>query len=189
MKTIKLFIALIITILFFETASAADSKFTFEPLYGVETALVRYPEPPRYVTRATYGARVLYGVTLLSAEAEFTQARSRKDYPDIDQKVEDTSDRLSIGARTTIPMSQYIGFYVRAGGRASRGETVVTTAGVSETHKNPLRIDPYAGAGLQLAFSSNFALNAGATMIRNSESKYDVQYTLGISARFGNITP
>lgn len=174
--------------LFVLTAHGAtsSSKFTFEPIYGVETALVRYPEPPRYVTRATYGARFVYGTNFLSGEAELTQAKSRKDYPSADQKVEDTSDRLGLGLRSTLPMGQYIGFYLRAGGRASQGKTVITTAGVEETKDNPLRIDPYAGAGLQVAFSSNFAFNAGATMIRNGENKYDAQYTLGLSARFGN---
>lgn len=165
---------------------ADDSRFTFEPLYGVETALVRYPEPGKYVTRATYGARAVYGTNLLSGEAEFTQAKSREDYPSQNMKVEDTSDRLSLGLRTTLPASQYIGFFIRAGGRASQGKTKVTTNAVEETKDNPLRIDPYAGAGFQLAFGSNLALNAGATMVRNSENKYDAQYMLGLSAKFGN---
>lgn len=95
-------------------------------------------------------------------------------------------ERASLGIRTTLPVAQFLGAYFRAGGRASRGESVVTNNGVSETKENPARVDPYAGAGLQLAFHSNFALNAGATLIRNSENKYDTQYTLGLSARFGN---
>ena len=167
--------------------AAGESKFTFEPLYGVETALVRYPEPARYVTRATYGARALYGVTLLSGELEYTKALSRNDYPAINQKVEDSADRASLGLRSTIPIASFLGFYLRAGGRASQGKSVVTTAGVPETHDNPLRIDPYAGAGLQLAFGSNLAVNAGVTLIRNGENKYDSQYTLGLSARFGKL--
>ncbi len=166
--------------------AASESKFVFEPLYGVETALIRFPEPGKYVTRATYGARAVYGTNLLSGEAEITQAKSREDYPSQNMKVEDTSDRLSLGLRTTLPVSSFIGFFIRAGGRASQGKSVVTTNSVEETKDNPLRIDPYAGAGFQLAFGANLALNAGATMIRNSENKYDAQYTLGLSARFGN---
>lgn len=185
MKTIKQFIILTL-LLFVVQLYAADSRFTFEPLYGIETSLVRYPEPPRYITRAIYGARALYGSTLLSGEAEYTTTQSRNDYPALNQKVEDTAQRLGLGLRSTIPLASFLGVYVRAGGRANQGETKVTTNGVSETKKNPLRVDPYAGAGLQLAFGSNLALNAGATMIRNSENKYDAQYTLGLSARFGN---
>lgn len=187
MKSIKQFFIPVITLIFSTGVLAAgEAKFTVEPLYGVETRMVRYPEPARYVTSATYGARLLYGTTLLSGEAEYTTAKSRKDYPSEDQKVEDTVERASLGVRTTFPVSQFIGAYVRAGGRASQGETIITTGGVSETKDNPLRIDPYAGAGVQVAFHSNLAVNAGATMIRNAENKYDAQYTLSLSARFGN---
>lgn len=184
MTTFKQLLILLCFIL--SSYAAAQARFTFEPIYGVETRLVRYPEPARYTTDAVYGARVLYGTTLLSGEAEYTTTMSRKDYPSQDMKVEDKAERASIGLRSTFPMSQFVGAYVRAGGRASQGESIITTSGVSEIKDNPLRIDPYAGAGLQLAFHSNFALNAGATLIRNSENKYDTQYTLGLSARFGN---
>jgi hypothetical protein len=185
MKSIQQFLLLIFSIVLSFLAEAAESKLTLEPLYGVETSLVRFPEPARYVSRATYGARVLYGITLLSGELEYTEAQSRKDYPGPDQKVYDKSQRASLGVRSTYGLSSYLGFYFRFGGRASQGTTEVTTAGVTETHDNPLRIDPYGGAGLQLAFASNLALNAGVTMIRNQEGKYDSQYTLGLTARFG----
>lgn len=185
MRSIQQFLLFIFFIVLSFVAEAAESKLTFEPLYGVETSLVRFPEPARYVTRATYGARVLYGTTLLSGELEYTEAQSRKDYPGSDEKVFDKSQRASLGLRSTYGISSYLGFYLRAGGRASQGTTEVTTAGVTETHDNPLRVDPYAGAGLQLAFASNLALNGGVTMIRNQEGKYDSQYTLGLTARFG----
>jgi hypothetical protein len=50
-----------------------------------------------------------------------------------------------------------------------------------------LDINAVAGAGFQLALGSNLGLNGGATMIRNAEGKYDAQYTLGLSARFGKL--
>lgn len=187
MTAIKQFIILVVALFLYQTAFAAgEKKLMFEPLYGVETRLVRYPEPARYVTGATYGARVLYGTTLLSGEAEYTTTHSRNHYPSQNLKVEDKAERASLGLRSTFPMNQFLGAYIRAGGRASQGESVVTTNGVSETKENPLRVDPYAGAGLQLAFHQYFALNGGVTMIRNAENKYDTQYTLGLSARFGN---
>lgn len=186
MKSIKQLLILVLSLFLFQV-HAADPRLTFEPLYGVETTLVRFPEPARYVTRATYGARVLYGITIFSGEAEYTQAHSRNDYPSINQVVEDSAQRLSLGIRSTLPMGQYFGVYFRAGGRASQGETKITTSGVSESKDNPLRVDPYGGAGLQFAFGQYMGLNAGATLIRNAEGKYDTQYTLGLSARFGNM--
>jgi hypothetical protein len=185
MNTIKFFFFLALSLILFQKVEAADRKLTFEPIYGMETALVRYPEPARYVTRGTYGARLLYGLTLLSAEVEYTEANSRKDYPSSSQKVFDRSQRASLGVRSTIPLGSYFGFYMRLGGRASQGTSEVTTLGVTEKIDNPLRVDPYGGAGLQLAFSQFFALNAGATMIRNADNQYDAQYTLGLTAHLG----
>lgn len=188
MKLIKQFI-LSLTFLFLSWAAFAqsESKFSFEPLYGMETVLVRYPEPARYVTRATYGARAIYGSTPLSGELEYTEAVSSNTYPSIDQKVEDKAQRLGLGVRSTLPLGEFIGLYVRFGGRATQGESKVTTAGVSEVIKNPLRLDPYAGGGIQVAFTNILAVNAGVTLIRNGENKYDSQYTLGLTARFGQL--
>lgn len=187
MKTFQqIFLLFFITVFLNSASAAGDSKFTFEPIYGVETVLVRYPTPSKYVTRATYGARALYGTTFLSAEAEYTTAQSRNDYPSVNQTVEDKASRASLGLRSTLPMGQFVGLYFRAGGRASQGETKVTTNGVADTKDNPLRIDPYGGAGVQVAFHSNFALNAGVTLIRNQDNQFDTQYTLGLSARIGN---
>jgi hypothetical protein len=187
MNTIKQLLVLVISLFLFQLVEAAENKLTFEPLYGIETALVRYPEPARYVNRATYGARVLYGSTLLSGELEYTEAQSRNDYPSANQKVLDKSQRAAVGVRSTLGLGQFLGVYVRAGGRASQGKSEVTISGVTESKENPLRVDPYAGAGLQLAFASNLALNAGVTLIRNDENHYDSQYTLGLTARFGKI--
>jgi hypothetical protein len=187
MKPIKQLFVLVISLFLFQLVEAAESKMSFEPLYGIETALVRYPEPPRYVTRTMYGARILYGVTAFSGELEYTEAQSRKDYPGIDQKVLDKTQRASLGFRSAYALGSFLGIYARLGGRASQGRTEVTTAGITEEHDNPLRVDPYAGAGLQLAFASNFALNAGITMVRNAEDNYDSQYTLGLTARLGKL--
>lgn len=187
MKPIKQFLLFMPLLFLTFSASAAETKLTIEPLYGVETVLVRYPEPARYVNRAMYGGRILYGVTLFSGELEYTEAQSSKSYPADDTKVVDKSQRLSAGFRSTFPMGSFFGIYVRAGGRASQGETKITEASVTKTVKDPLQVNPYAGAGLQLAFSSNLALNAGVTLIRNGEDKYDSQYTLGLTAQFGKF--
>ena len=75
-----------------------------------------------------------------------------------------SGDRAGLGVRSTLAFNQYFSSYLRAGGRASQGETVVTTNGVSDTKTNPLRIDPYAGAGLQLSIAANLGFNAGVTL-------------------------
>ena len=176
----------VIAFFLYQATEAAENKFILEPIVGMETVLVRYPEPPSYLTRATYGARVLYGTTPLSLELEYTEAQSRKDYTDSDQKVFDKSQRASVGIRSSYGLGNYLGIYGRLGGRAAQGKTEITTGSLTETKNNPLEVQPYAGAGVQLAFSSIMAINAGVTLIRNSEDKYDSQFTLGLTARFGN---
>ena len=187
MRSIKQFITLIFFILFSTKVFAQKGglKLTIEPIYGIETKLVRYPPPEGYVTGATYGGRVVVGLNVLSLEGEYTTFKSREEYPALDTKVEDTAERLSVGLRSTLPIGKFFGVFLRAGGRASQGESIVTTNGVAETKPDPMVVYPYAGAGVQIAILSNFALNGGATVIRNGEDKYDVQYTFGVSARIG----
>ena len=179
---ITLFFLLLSTGVF---AQKGGMKLTLEPIYGLESKLVRYPPPEGYVTGATYGARVIVGKNILSLEGEYTTFKSREEYRALDTKVEDTAERVSVGLRSTLPIGKFFAFYLRAGGRASQGESIVTTSGVSETKPDPLVVNPYAGAGVQIALLSKLALNGGATLIKNGENKYDAQYTLGVSVRFG----
>jgi hypothetical protein len=179
MKMIYLFI-LIFPLFSF---SQSKSQLRFEPIYGIETSFVRYPEPSKYVTRGSLGVRALYGVPLLSGELELSQSKSQENYSD--QKVEDTSDRASLGLRSHVSLSSFLSAFARAGGRASQGKTIITTNSDKNEVENPLRIDPYAGAGLQVRVASNFGLNAGVTIIRNQENKFDTQYTFGVNARLG----
>lgn len=181
----KLF--LLIFVPFISFAQSQEAKLTLEPLYGLETSYVAYPSPGKYVTRGTYGARAVYGYNKLSIESELTQTRSNEFYQSQDQKVNDTSNRLSLGIRSTLPLHKFVGVYVRTGARASQGETEITTAGVKETKDSPLVVNPYGGAGLQVAVSSYLALNVGVTFIRNAENKFDQQWTAALSTRFGSI--
>lgn len=188
MKTIKqTFLLSLITLFTSSLVYAQDSqyKFSLEPLYGLETSYVRYPSPGKYVTRGTYGMRALYGLTILSGELEVTQARSNETYGDV--KVDDTTNTLGFGARSTYAVGSFLGFYLRAGLRASKGESILNEAGVKTTKENPLVLNPYGGAGLQVAFSNIMALNLGATLIKNGENKYDTQFTLGLTTQFGRF--
>lgn len=192
MRTIKQFFIpgfLLLTSFSAFAQTPSSNRFTLEPVYGLETRLVRFPEPSKYVTSAAYGLRAIYGTTLLSGEAEYTTSHSRKDYPSQDQVVTDTINRFSLGARSTFPFGKSVAFYLRGGVAATNGKTEVKTSstGISESSNNPLRIDPFGGTGLQFAFTQNMAINANVTIIRNAENKYDAQYSLGLSAKIGNF--
>lgn len=176
---------------FTSLSAFAESAFSirFEPLYGVEHTLNRYPEPARYSTRTFFGARVLAGYTLLSLELEGNQSNGRRDYPSQNEKVEDQTQRLLIGLRTTIPTTNWLAIYARAGGRGSKEKTTITdTATLEKTVKEPpVQWDPYAGTGIQLALSNIIAASAGANWVFIKGGKPDVQYTLGLTMKFGQV--
>lgn len=166
----------------------AQATFTFEPLYGVERTQRALPEPAKMVTRTFLGARGSYGVPLLSGELEVAQSLDNESFNDTD--VSYTTQRAMLGIRSYPIRSQYFGAYFRAGVRAQKTKTESTTAGVTETDESEIEYDPYAGAGLTLAFANNFALNAGATLVYNKHAidgeQFDTQYTFGFTIRAGN---
>jgi hypothetical protein len=182
---------LALLLLSFTTSSWGQifSSVRFEPLYGVEHTQNRYPEPARYTTRSFFGARVLAGAPLLSLELEATQSNDRRDYPSQNQKVEDEIQRGMVGLRSTYGFSSFLGFYLRAGGRATKQKTTITNTATNEKEvkEPPLNWDPYAGTGLQIALAQNFALSTGATWIFVDDGPADVQYTFGMTIKFGQV--
>lgn len=183
------FTFLLVTVFLSCGAWAQNLSVRFEPLYGVEHTQNRFPEPARFSTRTFFGLRVLAGVPLLSGELEATQSNGRRDYPSENQKIEDQVQRAMIGLRSTYAIASYLGFYLRAGARATQQKTTITDTltNTVEVKEPDLYWDPYAGTGLQLALASNLALSAGATWIFPKDSKPDVQYTFGFTVKFGRV--
>ncbi len=177
--------ALLAILLF--TCGAHAQSIKFEPLFGVEHATNRYPEPARATTRTFFGLRVLAGVPLLSLELEATQANDRRDYPSEDLKAEDQIRRGLIGVRSTVPTTSWLAVFFRAGARATQQETTITNTadGTKDVKKPPVWWDPYAGSGLTLALGSLAALNAGATWFFPQGAPAEVQYSFGFTLKFG----
>jgi hypothetical protein len=167
----------------------SGASIRIEPLFGVEHAQNQFPEPARYSTRSFFGLRSLIGYTLLSAELEATQSNDRRDYPSENLKVEDQIRRAMIGLRSTYALSNYLGFFLRAGARGTEEKNTITNTNTSvvEVKEPGIKWDPYAGTGLQIAFAQNFALNAGATWIFTGAAKPDVQYSFGFTVKFGQV--
>jgi hypothetical protein len=81
--------------------------------------------------------------------------------------------------------------YIRGGVRAKKEERTIKSSGPTTTKDSGVNIDPYAGAGVTMAFSNFFALNAGATLVYNKdapsgEDKFDKQLTFSFTIRAGN---
>lgn len=181
----------IILALLWSVQVTAQSKWSikFEPLYGVEHTSNRYPEPARYTTRSYLGLGVTAGVPLLSLELQATTANDRRDYPSENQKVVDQVNRGMIGLRSTVPTTSWMAIYARAGARATMQKTTITdtSTNTSIEKKPPLQWDPYAGTGLQFAVGPLLALSAGATWIFVDSGKPDVQYSLGVTLKYGQV--
>ncbi len=184
-------ILFILSLILISSLSQAQSgaSVRVEPLFGVEHTQNQFPEPARYSTRSFFGLRALAGYTLLSAELEVTQSNDRRDYPSENLKVEDQIRRAMIGLRSTYALSNYLGFFMRAGARGSDEKNTITNTSTSvvEVKEPGVKWDPYAGTGLQIAFAQNFALNASATWIFTGASKPDVQYSFGFTVKFGQV--
>jgi hypothetical protein len=180
---------ILLSLLFSLTAFAATPGLSIEPLYGIERSQRLFPAPAKTITKTFLGIRGIYGTKLLSGELEVSQATNNEEFSATDTEVEYTTQRAMLGVRSYPFTSQYLGLYFRAGARAQMIKRKVTTAGVSSDEDSPLTFDPYAGTGLTLAFSSNFALSAGATLVYNrdapSSEQYDTQYNLSFTIRAG----
>ena len=176
--------------LLFISLNSLSAELKIEPVYGVERTQRYYPEPARYKTQTFLGVRALYGVPEFSLELELNQSNDTEDFPDTNSKVEYQNQKALLGFRTYPIKSEYIGAYFRFGARANKQTEKITENGTTTTEEYPINIDPYAGAGLTLAFGNNFALNAGATLVYNKNAeeaeKYDTRYTFSFTIKAGN---
>ena len=179
---------LLIVLLFSSTIMAAELKI--EPVYGVERTQRHFPEPTRYKTETFMGIRGLYGVPIFSLELELNQSLGKEDFPDDNLEITYKSQKALLGFRSYPIKSSMLGIFFRFGARASKKTRDITENGVSRTEEDPLNFDPYAGTGLTFILGSNFALNAGATLVYNKNAetseKYDTRYSFSFTIKAGS---
>lgn len=173
--------------------TSVASELTINPIIGYEKYYRFQPAPASSNTRMIYGLRAQYGVPLLSAELELTQGKSSDSTNNagVIREYDDTRNQARFGLVSTVGLSKFVGFTLRAGARARKDKTVVTESGVSTTYESGTEIDPYAGASLTLALQSYFAVSAGATLTQvddaDGEKQYEVLYSLSASIKFGRF--
>lgn len=166
------------------TPAAAMSRNDFnvqvEPIVGYERAYKVVPDP-HTSARLMYGVRATAGYSILSAELEGTRASDSEAYPATARLVEETSDKIKLGLRSSIDRSLGSAFF-RAGGQAQRLTRVDTVSSVSTRSQDPLSINPYAGVGAELG-SQGLRLTGAATVVFRNLSNWqqnEVETTLGI---------
>jgi hypothetical protein len=140
---------------------------------------------PHTSLRVLYGVRVLAGVPLASGELEATRAADSEAYPDQFRTIEETSDKLKLGLRTSASHALGTAF-LRAGGQAQRVERIDTLVILATQTTEPWDIRPYAGAGLELG-TGRIRLSAAATVIFRDLKNWranDLETTAGLRLGF-----
>lgn len=177
-----------IVIFFLLTSACLAAELKIEPIYGLERSLQAEPKPARYRTEIFLGIRATYGNKLIAAEGEVNQSNSDNEFNGV--QVKTNTQNLLLGARLIPVANEFYNIYLRGGARFRQQEVQTIQNNTTETNKNPMQVDPYAGAGLGLKLGGLISINAAATLVYNrnatASEQYDTQYSLGASFKFGN---
>lgn len=158
-----------------------------EPIVGYEhiQKLVPYRHTKE---RIVYGARVLAGIPLISAEAELTRGTDTELFPDRGLATKDTTDKAKLGLRATFRLIGVVYGFGRAGGQASKNRHEETRAGVTTVTEEPIYLKPYVGAGLRARLTHHFRFDADFTVIFHDTHNWKY-YEYQTSAGFAIVFP
>jgi hypothetical protein len=179
----KLILLALASLITSTTYAAEGSSLTIGPIIGYEK-IHRYAPVERSVDRLTYGLRLVYGVPLLSVEAQLTQAKDTEDLPSYSLKVEEKATTGMLGVKSSFEiLQQSLSWYLRGGAHGSKREVTKTQNGVITTENPGVKVSPYAGTGLNINIMNKVRLDAGITVVfpKSSGEKNDYLGTLGFS--------
>lgn len=145
-------------------AHAADVNgitYSIEPIIGYE--LQRKSDPERSKLVLTYGARVIAGYKILSAEAEYTQGKSDEFFSNTNTRIEEKTEKVRAGLRSTYSLGSVLDWFLRGGAEAQKINRTTTISGVSSSTETPSKVYPYVGTGLSIALGSQVSLNGSIT--------------------------
>ena len=158
MKFLSLLLILFYTNSLFAFVSAGSSftsgSLSVTPIVGYESTQKFYPTPHTHNT-FYYGVGLTYGPQFFSLELQLIQANSTETFfgdPDGYERVEEEAIKASLGIRTNIPISSFLGFYLRGGFQAKKSDMTITQSGVTTSTTGSVYFDPSFGTGLNLAF-------------------------------------
>lgn len=182
----KLLFALVFFSSPFVLAKGGLLSLEIEPIIGYEhiQKLVPYRHTKE---RLVYGARVIAGIPLVSAEAELTRGTDTELFPDRGLSSKDTTDKLKLGLRSTFRLIGVVYGFGRAGGQAQKTRREDTIAGVTTVTEDPIYVKPYVGAGLRARLTHHFRFDADFTVVFPDTKKwsyYEYQTTAGFAVIF-----
>ena len=138
-----------------------DVTYSIEPIVGYE--LQRKSDPERSKLVLTYGARVIAGYKILSAEGEYTQGKSDELFASTGTRIEEKSEKIRAGLRSTYSLGSMLDWFLRGGAEAQKIHRTTTVSGVATESDSPSKVYPYVGTGLSIALGSQFSLNGSIT--------------------------
>ncbi len=159
-----------------------DVTYSVEPIVGYDLQRKTDPQPHAKLV-LTYGARVIAGYKIIAAEGEYTRGKSDEEYPLSSLRIEETSQEIKVGVRSSPEIYPGISLAVRGGAQLSEVHAKTTSNGTVTESDRPSRVDPYVGAGLSANLGGIVALSAEGTMtVRdwNDITKSEFQGTLGL---------
>jgi hypothetical protein len=168
-------------------AKAADMKdvsYSIEPIVGYE--LQKKESPARTKAVFTYGARVIAGYKILSAEGEYTQGNSDEFFADTGTRIEEKTEKARLGLRSTYSLGTIFDWHLRGGAEGQRRHTRRTIGGVTTENDSPAQVFPYIGTGLSLNFTQNLALNASVVAtVKDTNDLSQTEYSTTFGLRIG----
>jgi hypothetical protein len=136
----------------------SDVSYSIEPIVGYE--FQKKDNPARTKAVFTYGARVIAGYKILSAEGEYTQGKSDEFFGDTGTRIEEKTEKARLGLRSTYSLGSFLDWFLRGGAEGQRRNTRRTVGGVATENDSPAKVFPYVGTGVSLFLARQLALNA-----------------------------
>lgn len=171
---------------FLSNEAHAIIRYTVEPIIGYER--IQKLVPTKHTKdRLIYGARVLFGIPLISGEGEYTRGTDTEEFSSPALTVKDTTDKAKLGLRSTVKLIGVVYAFARAGAQAKQNVHEETLAGVTTKTTEPVIVKPYAGAGLTAKLGRNFRFDADFTVVfADTQNWRDFEYqtTAGIAVEF-----
>lgn len=160
---------------------AKDITYSIEPIVGYE--LQKKENPTRTKAELTYGARIVAGYKILSAEAEYTQGKSSEDFLTPVEHIEEKTEKIRVGLRSTYSIGSMLDWSLRGGAEAQKIHASRTLSGVTTESDSPSKVYPYVGTALSFALGSQLSVNAGVVATLkdlNDLKKTELTTTFGV---------
>jgi len=185
-NAITLIIALVVLPATAWAASGVGAGVHFEPIIGYEWVQKLVPSQ-HSSSRLVYGGRIIAGLPLLSAEAEYTRGSDTETFTSPAVTVTDNADRLKLGVRSSVGFLSLMSAHLRGGVQATQNQHQEVVGGVTTINRtDAISYKPYAGAGLRVGLGRRLSLSADVVAVINNINalnQTEYQTTAGFSVR------